>query len=282
MLSIDHSEDYKKRWPLAQDAGLIQAPSFKDKPPTPLQIRNANGLLDHSFIFFNGWLFTSILNRSKEVVRIPRLPFGPKGELSVLVLYDPATHLVSPSRAVSELFDPDYFVCSLDRSGGKQLSETQKHLCPVVNKLRYNLAHARTDKSVDGLMAPDRTQYCCESKKAKLWDYLNRSVIAEPEVYGPMVGERCYPIHLPFSFLEMYLTGIEPKHLDLGKLLEEMLLWYAMDESGVIMGFAHAQPNVPIVFNEIDLMLYEPGADLKDVLEPPSGPWEAYLSRHAV
>jgi hypothetical protein len=282
MLSIEHSEDYKKRWPVAQAAGLIQSPSFKDKPPTPLQIRNADGLLDLSFIFFTGWLFTGILNRSKDVIRVSLVPFGPNGELSVLVLYDPTTHLASPSRAISELFDPDYFVCPLDRSGGRALSETQKHLCPVVNKLRYNLAHARPDRSVDGLKEPDRTQYCCESKKARLWDYLNRTILAEPEVYGPMVGGRCYPIRLPFSFLVNYLTGIEPKNLDLGKLLEETLLWYAMAESGVVMGFAHAQPNVPIVFNEIDLMLYEPGADLKGVLEPPSGPWEAYLGKHAV
>ena len=282
MLSIDHGEDYKQRWPVARAAGLIQSPSFKDKPLTPLKVLNADGLRDLSLIFFTGWLFTSILNRSKDKIRVSLLPFGPKGERAVLVLYDPATHLASPSRAISELLDPGYFVCPLDRSDGKDLSETQKHLCPVVNKLRYNLAHARPDWSVDGLTEPDRTQYCCESKKAKLWDYLNRTILAEPEVYGPMVGGRCCPIRLPFSFLEKYLTGIEPKDLDLGKLLEETLLWYAMAESGVVMGFAHAQPKVPIVFNEIDLLLYEPGEDFKGVQAPPNGQWEDYLKTHAV
>jgi hypothetical protein len=282
MLSIDHSEDYKKRWPVAEVAGLIRSPSFKIDPPSSLQICNEDGLLDLSLIFFTGWLFTSILNRSKDLIRVSLLPFGPNRESSVLVLYDPTTHLASPSRAISELFDPDYFVCPLDLSGGKELSETQKHLCPVVNKLRYNLSHARPDRSVDGLKEPHKTQYCCESRKLKLWQYLQDTILASPEVYGPMVGGRCYPIRLPFSFLEKYLTGIEPKNLDLGKLLEETLLWYAMAESGVVMGFAHAQPNVPIVFNEIDLMLYEPGADLKGVQEPPAGPWEAYLKKHAV
>jgi hypothetical protein len=282
MLEIDHGEDYKQRWPVAAAAGLFQPPSFKDKPPTPLKVLNADGLLDLSFVFFTGWLFTSILNRSKDLIRVSLLPFGRHGESSVLVLYDPTTHLASPSREISELFDPDYFVCPLDRSGGKELSETQRHLCPVVNKLRYNLAHARSDWNVDGLKEPDKTRYCCESKKAKLWEYLRGTILAEPEVYGPMVGGRCYPIRLPFSFLQKYLTGIEPKNLDLGKLFEETLLWYAMAESGVVMGFAHAQPNVPIVFNEIDLMLYEPGPDLKGVQEPPSGPWETYLNRHAV
>ncbi len=282
MLDIDHSEDYKQRWPVAQMAGLIQSPSFNDKPPTPLKILNAAGLRDLSFIFFTGWLFTSILNRSKDLIQVSLLPFGSNRESSVLVLYDPTTHLASPSRAISELFDSDYFVCPLDRSGGKDLSETQRHLCPVVNKLRYNLAHARPDRSVDGLKEPHKTQYCCESKKVKLWEYLHDTILAAPEVYGPMVGGHCYPIRLPFSFLEKYLTGIEPKNLDLGKLLEETLLWYAMEKSGVVMGFAHAQPNVPIVFNEIDLMLYEPGPDLKNVKEPPAGTWEAYLKKHAV
>jgi hypothetical protein len=282
MLDIDHSEDYKQRWPVAQAAGLFHSPSFKDKPPTSLKILNAEGLLDLSFIFFTGWLFTSILNRSKDLIRVSLLPFGPNRESSVLVLYDPTTHLASPSRAISEIFDPGYFVCPLDRSGGKDLSETQKHLCPVVNKLRYNLANARSDGNVDGLKEPDRTQYCCESKKARLWDYLGRTILSEPEVYGPMVGGRCYPIRLPFSFVEKYLTGIEPKNLDLGRLLEETLLWYAMAESGVVMGFPHAQPKVPILFNEIDLLLYEPGEDLKGVQAPPAGQWEDYLKKHAV
>ncbi len=282
MLHIEHSEDYKKRWPVAQKAGLIQSPSLKDKPPTPLKILNADGLLDLSFIFFTGWLFTGILNRTKDIIRISLVPFGPNDESSILVLYNPTTHLASPSRAISELFDPDYFVCPLDRSEGRDLSGTQKHLCPVVNKLRYNLAHARPDRSVDGLKEPHKTQYCCESRKVKLWEYLQGAILADPEVYGPMVGGRCYPIRLPFSFLRNYLTGIEPKNLDLGKLLEETLLWYAMDASGVVMGFAHAQPIVPIAFNEIDLMLYEPGTDLQGVLMPPTGPWEAYLGKHAV
>lgn len=282
MLSIDHSEDYRKRWTVAEAAGLIRPPSFKEKPPTSLQICNADGLLDLSFIFFTGWLFTGILNRSKDLIRVSLLPFGLNRESSVLVLYDPTTHLASPSRAISELFDADFFVCPLDRFAGQELSETQKHLCPLINKLRYNLAHARPDRSVDGLKEPHKTQYCCESRKAKLWEYLQGTILTNPEVYGPMVGGRCLPIRLPFSFLEKYLTGIEPKNLDLSKLLEETLLWYAMAESGVVMGFAHAQPKVPIDFNEIDVMLYEPGVDLKPVQVPPNGSWEDYLKKHAV
>jgi hypothetical protein len=283
MLRIDHGDDYKHRWPIAEAAGLIRAASLSGSSPSPLQDVNGDGLHDLSLVFFTGWLFTSILNRSKELIRLSLMPFGPNGESSLFVLYEPTTHLASPSRQVSELFDPEYFVCPLDRSGGAPLSETQRHLCPVVNKLRYNLAHARSDHSVDGLKEPDRTQFCCDSKKAKLWDYLDRTVQVEPEVYGPMVGGRCCPIRLPYSFLEKYLTGIEPTSGDLGKLLEETLLWFAMAESGVLMGFAHAKPKVPIEFNEIDILLYEAGAHTRGVVDPPAGSsWEDYLREHGV
>lgn len=282
MLRIDHAEDYKKRWPVAEAAGLIRAPSFKATPPSPLAILNADGLLDLSLVFFTGWLFTSVLNRSKERVRASLLPFGPNGESSVLALYDPATRLATPSPAAGELLDPHFFVCPLDRSGGKDLTVAQRELCPVVNKLRYNLAHARPDQSVEGLTGPDRTEDCCGSKKGRLWAYLEGTLLAEPDVYGAVAGGGGHPVRLPFAFLERYLTGIEPKNLDMGKLLEETLLWYAMAESGVVMGFAHAQPAVPIAFNEIDLLLYEPGEDRKGVTEPPSGRWEDYLARHGV
>lgn len=236
MLSIEHAEDYKKRWPVAEGAGLIRSPSFRVSPPSPLAILKADGLRDLSFIFFTGWLFTTVLNRSKDLIRVSLLPFGPVGESSVLVLHDPATHLASPSRTVNELLDPNFFVCPLDRSGGQELSATQKHLCPVVNKLRYNLAHARPDRSVDGLREPDCTQSCCDSKKQRLWEYLGNTIIAETDIYGRMVGGSCQPIRLPFAFLERYLTGIEPKKLDMGKLLEETLLWYAMAESASSWG----------------------------------------------
>ncbi len=117
MLHIKHGEDYQQRWPVAQRAGLIQSPNTKTKPPAPLQILNRDGLVDLSFVFFTGWLFTGILNRSKEVIRISLLPFGLRRESSVLVLYNPETHLAAPSRTLSELFDADYFVCPLDRAG---------------------------------------------------------------------------------------------------------------------------------------------------------------------
>ena len=282
MLHIKYSEDYQKRWPIAQGAGLIRSPSLKATPPSSLKILDREALTELSFIFFTGWLFTGILNRSKELIRLSLLPLGTSGESSVLVLYHPETHLASPSRMDSEIFDSSYFVCPLDRAGGGEKSPTQMHLCPVVNKLRYNLAHARPDGSVEGLKEPDRTQYCCESRKAKLWAYLNETVRTDPELYGPMIGGRAFPINLPFAFLERYLTGIEVKNLDLGKLLEETLLWFAMASSDVIMGFPHVTPAIPIAFNEIDLLLYEAAGDFTGQQATPDGGWEAYLNRHAV
>jgi hypothetical protein len=242
-------------------------------------LTNREGLIELSFVFFVGWLFTGILNRSKELIRLSLVPSGPgDGDLSVLVLYRPETPLASPTRRQSVVLDRDYFVCPLDRSRGAPLTATQRHLCPVVNKLRYNLAHARPDGSVAGLREPEKTQYCCESNKEKLWSYLSETLWRDPDLYGPMVGGRAFPIKLPFGFLEKYLTGIEPGRLDFGKLLEETFLWFAMAASEVIIGYPHVTPLVPIVFHEIDLLLYHTNGDFTPQPAEPEGGWEAHLS----
>lgn len=278
MLHIEHSEDYKKRWPIAQSFGLFDSPNLK--AGTSLVLKNRDGLKELSFLCFVGWLFTSILNRSKEKIRLALLPAGPHGESSVLVLYPPETHLAAPSRTQSELFDKDYFVCPLDRSKGIALSETQRHLCPVVNKLRYNLAHARPDGNVDGLREPHTTENRCQSNKQLLWDYLRDTIFKDPELYGPMIGGRAFPINLPFRFLEQYLTGVESG--DLEKLMEETFLWFAMASSGVVMGFPHVIPKVPIVFHEIDALLYEATGQFAPLQAPPPEGWNAYLATHSV
>src|SRR5262249_38987447 len=115
----------------------------------------------------------------------------------------------------------------------------------------------RPDGDVAGLKEPDRTKYCCESRKQKLWAYLDQSLWTQPDLYGRMVGGQAFPINLPFPFLETYLTGIEPENPDLGRLLEETLLWFAMAASGVVIGCPHACLKQPIEFHEIDLLLYE-------------------------
>jgi hypothetical protein len=100
----------------------------------------------------------------------------------------------------------------------------EMHLYPVVNKLRYNLAHARPDWDVSGLQEPEKTQHCCDSKKEKLWAYLRDTLLKDADLYGPMVGGSAFPIGLPFDFLKKYLTGASPTTDTFGRLMEETLL----------------------------------------------------------
>lgn len=270
--------DYSKRWPIAEKYGIVARPAFN--PPVPLIIQDENRLRDLSFVFFLGWLFTGILNRAKPLARLAIVPCGPAGEGALLVLSRQGTHLASPRSP--ELLCPEYFTCPLDWAGGAELSEAQKHLCPVVNKLRYNLAHARPDGDVEGLKEPDRTTYCCESRKAKLWRYLEETVLKDPGTYGAMVGGWAFPVAIPFKFFEEYVTGIEVSSNELGKLMEETLLWYAMQASGVLIGRPHAILKTPIEFNEIDLLLYEAAGNTRAMKEEPEGGWVPYLSAHSL
>jgi hypothetical protein len=97
-----------------------------------------------------------------------------------------------------------------------------------------------------------------------------------------MVGGRVFPIQLPFEFLQNYLTGTEPKNGDLGKLLEETLLWFAMSTSKVFVGCPHAELKVPIEFHEIDMLLYESSGNLATIEQEPNEGWNSYLSTRSV
>lgn len=85
---------------------------------------------------------------------------------------------------------------------------------------------------------------------------------------------------MPFNFVEKYLTGVEPK--DMGKLLGETFLWFAMASSGAVIGAPHVDLKVPIEFNEIDLLLYDSAGDFTSVKECPADGWESHLKEHAV
>ncbi len=259
-----------------------------DKPEPsngkPLVIRDRNGLTELSFLFFTGWLFTSILNQSKVRYSLGLVPVGPNGESSLLVLYRKNTHLATPARRIDEFLDPEYFICPLDRAKGVPLTETEKHLCPVVNKIRYNLGHARPGGDVTGLQEPKKTAQCCNSNKADLWSYLASTVQTDPDLYGPMVGGTVFPIKLPYKFLSDYLTGTPPRPDDFGKLLEETLLWFSMAAASVLIGVPHCKiTNGPVPTNEIDLLLYDlPVGGHKAQKDEPAGGWAAYLANHAV
>jgi len=270
--------DYRGRWAVAEKH-FCTAPNFKDNKP--LHVRNPDGLKELSFVFFAGWLFCGILNREKELVRPCLLPMGKDKDTSLLVLYDPKSQLAGPARRELELFDAEFFTCPLD-TATKPLSVTEMRLCPVVNKLRYNLAHAKPKWDVSGLTEPSKTEDCCKSGKSLLWEYLGKTVCTDPDLYGPMVGGAAFPVRLPFAILSEYLTGVNPRGRDFGTLLEETLLWFAMAKSGVLMGVPHVVFNKPLLYNEIDIVLYECAGKSKTPKEEPPGGWSKYVEDQAV
>jgi hypothetical protein len=278
MLPLKKDPDYRARWDIAEEH-FCDKPNFKEN--APLRIRNPDGLKELSFVFFAGWLFSGILNRDKELVRPCLLPMGKAKDASLLVLYHPKTHLVAPARRELELFDADFFTCPLDLAK-KALTVTEMRLCPVVNKLRYNLAHAQPGWDVTGLKEPKKTEDCCNSGKQLLWQYLGETVSAAPDLYGPMVGGAAFPVRLPFDILRKYLTGVSPRTRDFGNLLEETLLWFAMARSGVLIGEPHITITKPFECNEIDVLLYECGGKTRAIKEDPTEGWAKYLADQSI
>lgn len=278
MIPLKYAPDYRARWDLAEQH-FCSKPNFQDN--TPLQIRSPEGLKELSFVFFAGWLFCGILNRNKELVRPCILPMGKSGESSLLVLYDPKTPLAAPARRELELLDAEFFTCPLDKAS-RALTLTEMRLCPVVNKLRYNLAHAKSGWDVTGLTEPSKTEDCCKSGKSLLWDYLDRTVCADPDLYGPMVGGAAFPVRLPFELLSQYLTGVYPRTRDFGNLLEETLLWFAMARSGVLIGYPHITLTKPFECNEIDILLYECAGKTGTQKEDPADGWVKYLADQSI
>ena len=155
-------------------------------------------------------------------------------------------------------------------------------LCPVVNKLRYNLAHAKPQWDVTGLTEPSKTEDCCKSNKSLLWENLGKTVCTDPDFYGPMVGGAAFHVNLPFAILSEFLTDVNPRGRDFGTLLEETLLWFAMAKSGVLMGIPHVVFNKPLLYNEIDIVLYECAGKSKTPNEEPPGGWSKHIEDHAV
>src|ERR1022692_4057164 len=96
MLHLKSSRDYAGRWPIAEKVGLFTSPKISTSQATPLVITNRQGLRELSFAFFVAWLFTGVLNRSKELLHFSFLPLGQTGESSVLVLYRPNSPLAFP------------------------------------------------------------------------------------------------------------------------------------------------------------------------------------------
>jgi len=265
-LQFSNDKDYSQRFTLTQTAGILRSPDVKEG--TPLQVLDRESLTELSFGLFVGWIFTGILNREKRKLGISIIPATPSGDISVLALYDPTSGLITPQQTQEGiLLDPDYFSCPLDKIGLGTLSPPEMRLCPVVNKIRFNLGKSRSDLGFAGIVEPHKTLDCCESRKAKLWGYLNRTVVSEPTTYGSIVGGAAVPIRVSYEFLGQYLTGTGSN--DFGTLLEETLLWLAGAASKCLRGFPHVTIEKPMKSNEIDILLYdEQGKDASSQGEP--------------
>ncbi len=273
----EEEKDYSARLKTAEKH-FIKCPDVANR--IPLIIQNRHGLEELSFALFTGWVFFSILNPSE--VRISIIPVGTSNESSLLVIHQPGTDLVVPSRKESDLLVPDYFKCPQDGNRTQVLSTVMP--CPVVNKLRYNLAQAHPNRAVTNLREPDKTQDCCKSGKEKLWQYIMDTLNQNSDLYGSMVGGSAFPIKLPFDILKKYLTGCEGDSQDFGKLLEETLLWFAIAASKSPMGFPHFSFTKPFESNEIDVLLYETAGKNKKQ-KPDAGPpggWKNYIREQAI
>ena len=77
-------DDYKLRCSRVVGS-LVEKPDPNNGKP--LVVRDRDGLVELSFLYFARWLITSILNQSKVRYSLGLVPVGPNGESSLLVLY---------------------------------------------------------------------------------------------------------------------------------------------------------------------------------------------------
>lgn len=271
--------DYKTHFELLERWGVLVRPSIA--AGTPLIVQDEDLLGELSFCLFTAWLYLGIHNQSKAKVRATVIPAAADGSSSALVISRLDTHLAPPEGLGAGIIDTAYFNCPNQAASDADLPASTRLLCPVVNRLRYNLGHAgvRTEE----LEPPPRTLYCCESGGTMLWDYIHDVVLAEPERYGTAVGGVVFPVRVPFSYLERYLGGIIGVDTSgVGKLFDETLLWYAMAAGGAQMGFAHAEFSQPFMSNEMDFLLYYTAGKRRGPKEEPPEGWDAYVADQAL
>ena len=261
--------DYWARIKVLVDANAVTPPAIANK--TPIAILDEDLIYELSFCFFAAWILKGALGKRLHLsfVALPR-----PGTV-VMVLSENHSPYVAPKGGESLLMDRDYFTCPLDLNGGAEPAGVVRLLCPVLNKLRYNLSAAATR---DGLEAPRKSQECCGSRKDLLWEYLERTVVKDSDRYGATLGGAVIPLSISSAIFEQYATNISIESGDLGKLLDETLLWFAMRKSGCLMGLPHAELEEPFVSNEIDFLLYETAGEKQHKAAPAAG-WSSVTSR---
>lgn len=132
---------------------------------------------------------------------------------------------------------------------------------------------------------PPKSDYCCASRKQELLNYLGRTVEVDPDKYAAMVGGRTViPLRLDQELASKYFAGTKTNGSDLGKMLDEILLWNAMSVSGIGLGCAHVSVTAPVEFFELDFALYDSaGAARRKITDAePEGGWEAWCVGHSM
>jgi hypothetical protein len=171
--------------------------------------------------------------------------------------------------------DVDYLKCPLDAHD--PTSKIEQVLCPVLNRLRYNLGttHATTGTSY---IIPSKSAECCAGKKQPLWDYLSNSLLANPDSYGAMFGGSVYPLSIDPALFADFATGLDFERGDCGKIMDELLLWHAMEASACKLGIPNFYFKDPLLSNEIDFALYDLCGDAKQSGRPDEG-WSSIPPR---
>lgn len=270
-------DDYRNRFGILAERGVLVAPSISER--TPLRILDEPTLRELSLAFFVGWLLNGILNKDDEVVRAAFLPLVHPSRTLLVVSGSKARtgskqgSRIAPGRRALDV-DREYLLCPLDHANGAAVTMAQQTLCPVVNKLRYNLGQ---DEEVSRFEVPSEPAECCASQKRALWSYLGRTALSAPDTYRSLLGGLVIPLDLSPELVDLYITGLEAD--DLGTLFDETLLWYAMDASASPIGLPHAEFLHPFRSNEIDFLLFESNGKRQPraAVAPPDG-WEAWLS----
>lgn len=257
--------------------GIVKKPDRRAGRPAEILDRAA--LDELSFLYFTIWLYLSIWNRKAQTIRAAVIPASASGASSLLVFSRIGTALATPGRGGPRMMivDDEYMVCPLDRAGSRPNDSLSK-LCPVVNRIRYNLGIAPDDLAASAEV-PEKTEYCCDSAKQHLWDYLARTVVADPVRYWPVVGGTAFPIAVPFERLRRLLGDLtSSESAEFGKLFEETLLWHAVPESGVMMGLPHVVFTKPHEFYEIDFVLYFEPTPANAPAEEPAAGWRSHVA----
>ncbi len=279
--SVREVENYKQRLRLMQEWGIVKQPDARAGQPAEVLDRAA--LDEFSFLYFTLWLYLSIWNRKNQTIRAAIVPAGPRGTSSLLVFSKIGTSFATPGRGAQRMtvVDDEYMVCPFDRNGSRP-SDSVSKLCPVVNRIRYNLGIAPGDLATKATV-PEKTEYCCDSAKAKLWEYISNTVVADPVSYWPVVGGTVFPVAIPFERLQRLLGDLtSTDSTEFGKLFEETLLWYAVPASGVMMGLPHVHFTKPHSFYEIDFLLYfEPQHVKPPDSDPPDG-WARFAENDSL